>query len=134
MSRFVTDTHALVWHMTLDARLSPLARDVFRDADKGINQILVPSIILVEMVYLVEKGRLKPDWLGNLFSLLSQQGKSYRVAPLDEATVVALMSISRAAVPDMPDRIIAATARQLDLPLISRDAWIRACETVTTIW
>ena len=45
----------------------------------------------------------------------------------------AVAEISRAAVPDMPDRIIAATARRHGLPLVSRDRKIRACG-IETIW
>ena len=44
-----------------------------------------------------------------------------------------LRQIPRAAVPDMPDRIIAATALALELPLVTRDGKIRA-SNVETIW
>ncbi len=44
-----------------------------------------------------------------------------------------MMAIPRDQVPDMPDRIIAATAAHLGVPLISRDGKIRA-SSVTTIW
>ncbi|MBK9092782.1 MAG: hypothetical protein IPM84_08385 [Anaerolineae bacterium] len=55
MSQFVTDTHALHWHVTNDARLSQRAHRVFQETDQGLHQILIPSIILVELVYLAEK-------------------------------------------------------------------------------
>lgn len=58
MSRFVADTHAIYWHLAKDSRLSPSARDILREADAGRHQILIPGIVLIEMVYLVEKGRL----------------------------------------------------------------------------
>ncbi len=41
--------------------------------------------------------------------------------------------VPRSEVPDMPDRIIAATALYLKVPLISRDARIRAAN-LDTIW
>jgi predicted nucleic acid-binding protein len=44
-----------------------------------------------------------------------------------------MASIPRADVPDLPDRIIAATAVYLGVPLISRDRAIRA-SSVETIW
>jgi len=47
--------------------------------------------------------------------------------------VEALSYIPREQVPDMPDRIIAATARYLDLPLISRDRKIQAAN-INIIW
>jgi predicted nucleic acid-binding protein len=44
-----------------------------------------------------------------------------------------MASIPRSQVPDMPDRIIAATALQLMVPVVSRDAKIRALN-LETIW
>jgi predicted nucleic acid-binding protein len=41
--------------------------------------------------------------------------------------------VARADVPDMPDRIVAATAVYFGVPVISRDARIRA-SNVRTIW
>ena len=42
-------------------------------------------------------------------------------------------ALRRQDVPDMPDRIIAATALHLGVPLISRDGKIKA-SAVPTIW
>jgi PIN domain nuclease of toxin-antitoxin system len=53
MSQYVTDTHPLLWHISNDPRLSAAARIVFTEADAGLHQIFVPSIVLVEAVYLV---------------------------------------------------------------------------------
>jgi len=44
------------------------------------------------------------------------------LATLASEVVDALGTILRDSVPDMPDRIIAATAKHLDLPLISKDS------------
>ena len=45
----------------------------------------------------------------------------------------ALATIPRNIVPDMPDRIIAATAKHLDLPLISKDKKIIS-SGINIIW
>jgi predicted nucleic acid-binding protein len=63
---------------------------------------------------------------GELFHLLVE-------APVDRSVVLAMRTISRAQVPDLPDRVIAATAVRLGVPLISRDGKIQA-SGVTTIW
>jgi predicted nucleic acid-binding protein len=52
---------------------------------------------------------------------------------VDRDVVNALSTITRGEVPDMPDRIIAATAVHLGVPLISRDRKIQA-SSVQTIW
>jgi predicted nucleic acid-binding protein len=40
---------------------------------------------------------------------------------------------ARSAVPDLPDRVIAATALRLNLPLVTRDSKIQAAG-ITTVW
>jgi predicted nucleic acid-binding protein len=54
--------------------------------------------------------------------------------PLDRIVADNSHHIPRATVPDMPDRIIAATALTLGLPLITRDGNIRKLTNITTIW
>ncbi|MBI1927044.1 hypothetical protein HYR99_22725 [Candidatus Poribacteria bacterium] len=70
MNQYVTDTHPLLWYILSDARLSPTARSVFAGADAGVHQILIPTIVLVEAVYLAEKKRINPAAVEQLFYLL----------------------------------------------------------------
>jgi PIN domain nuclease of toxin-antitoxin system len=55
------------------------------------------------------------------------------LAPLDLGVVLALQDIPRSAIPDLPDRVIAATARHYCVPLVTRDRVIRA-SGVETVW
>ena len=134
MSEFVTDTHALCWHLLGDTRLSPMARRLFLGADTGEHRAFVPTITLIEIVYLAEKGRIDPALVDSVLRLLDNVAGSYIVAPLDLGTARVLRDVPRSLVADMPDRIIVATARQLELPLISRDAAIRRTGLVRAIW
>jgi PIN domain nuclease of toxin-antitoxin system len=109
-------------------------RKIFEKADTGLNQILIPGIVLIEMVYLVEKGRISESSLNRVLELLEPVGGSYEIAPLDKETVKAIQEIPRSDVPDMPDRIIAATAYQLKLPLISKDSKIKKSKRLKVIW
>ena len=54
-------------------------------------------------------------------------------AALTAEVVQSMRQISRAEVPDMPDRIVAATAIYFQVPVISRDARIR-CASLHTVW
>ena len=58
MPGVVVDKHAIVWFLSRDSRLSARARDVLRSTTANAEVIHVPSICLVELTYLAEKGRL----------------------------------------------------------------------------
>jgi PIN domain nuclease of toxin-antitoxin system len=127
----VADTHALVWALMGDARLSPAARVALTVS--ATDQIAVSAISLVEIAYLEEKRRLPPGLLARVIASVATPGGIMIEVPVDVSVVKALIRVPRDAIPDMPDRIIAATALDLGVPLISRDAKIRA-SSITTIW
>lgn len=134
MSAFLADAHALYWHLLEAPNLSAGARGVLSEADRGDHRIVVPGIALVELVYLIERGRVAPEPLEVLMRRTARPASSYTLAALDEETVRALRRVPRSAVPDMPDRIITATALQLGLPLITRDEAIRRSGIVPVVW
>ena len=111
-----------------------MVKHILDEADAGLHRIYVPSIILVEMIYLAEKSRINTNLVSWLMALAGTPDGSYAIAALDSGTAEALISIPRAIVPDMLDRIIAATALQLDLPLISKDEMISKLKTISVIW
>lgn len=127
----VADTHALVWALMGDARLSPAARAALTVS--ATDQIAVSAISLVEIAYLEEKRRLPAGVLARVIASVTTPGGVMIEVPVDVSVVKALIRVPRDAIPDMPDRIIAATALHLGVPLISRDTKIRA-SSITTIW
>ena len=102
------------------------------DSSGGV--VFVPAISIVEIVYLIEKGRLVKDILSRLIDYLGSSDNSFQTQDLSAEIAKTLANIPRATVPDMPDRIIAATALHLDLPLITSDKNIRSLTNVRTIW
>lgn len=134
MSRYVTDTHPLHWHLANDTRLSDPARRIFREADAGLHQVYIAGITLIEMVYLVEKGKVRLEMVEKVLRSLDSAWGSYALAPLNQDTARAMFLVARSSVPDLPDRIIVATALQLGLPLITADGQIRKAGVVPVIW
>jgi PIN domain nuclease of toxin-antitoxin system len=118
----VTDTHALIWYLEDSPRLGVAANRVFDECDRGEIVIYIPTVCLVEIVYLQERGRISPDLRTKLDAELLADTSGLVIFDLTVEVVNALAIIPPASVPDMPDRIIAATALHLNLPLISRDS------------
>lgn len=133
MAVVVADTHAAVWYLTNSPRLSSAAAKALDDASAAGDSILIPSISLVELTYLVEKGRVPAEARKRLVDALAESDGPYELAPLDGLVAAAVELIDRSVVPDMPDRIIAATALSSRAALVSRDGKIRASQ-IQTIW
>jgi PIN domain nuclease of toxin-antitoxin system len=133
MAGVVVDTHAIVWFLSRDSRLSPRARDVLRSTMATGEIIHVPSICLVELTYFVEKGRLPVHARDELIQAIDDPTVPCSLAPLDRLVADALGRVKRSEVADLPDRIVAATSVALEAPLISRDGKIHASQ-VQTIW
>jgi len=133
MSNLVTDTHALIWYLEDSTRLSPTANQAFEECERGEIVIYIPTICLVEIVYLQEKRRISADMKSQLDAALIAGTSGMILANLTDEVVTALATITRDSIPDMPDRIIAATAKYLGLPLISRDTRM-PLSGVSIIW
>jgi len=134
MSDFVTDTHALLWYLSEDPSLSTTARDIFRLADTGQAEISIPTIVLVEVVYLTERQRVPTDRIDRIANLPIAPGSHYHAVALDTQIIQVMRRVPRETVPDMPDRIIAATALFLGLPLITRDDRIAQLGLIQCVW
>lgn len=114
-------------------RLSVTARTFIDDAAAAGNDILLSPISLAELVYLTEKDRLPVSAYDELKEALENHEHVLEEAPFHSGIVEAMRLVPRDAVPDMPDRIVAATAVYFGVPVISRDGKIRA-SNVECIW
>jgi len=129
----VADTHAALWLLSADSRLSHEAKRSFDETAQSGDKIAVSSISLAEVVYLVEKLRLPAVAFDDLVDALADQHHVLIEAAFDGKIANAMMQVSRSDVSDLPDRIVAATAIYLGVPVISRDQKIRSSR-LATIW
>ena len=133
MLRAIADTHAAIWYIYNNPRLSSPARTFIEAAATAGDSIGVSAITFAEITYLIEKGRIEPGVFARLGTELDQPGAVLEEQPFTRQVAAVLSRIDRNEVPDMPDRIIAATALHAGVPVISRDRQIRL-STVPTIW
>lgn len=129
----VADTHTALWYLFADARLSVNAKDFINRAAAARQKIAISSISLAEIVYLTEKNRLPPSAYDRVLRALTDPDDVFTEAVLGAPIVQAMRTVSRAEVPELPDRIVAATATYFGVPVLSRDQRIRA-SSVSTIW
>ena len=134
MPSVVADTHTLIWYIFELPRLSPAALTALEQAVNQGNSIYFSAITIVEISYLIERGRLAGEVLTRVLNAVDDPNVGILLAPLDRNISATIQQIDRATVPDMPDRIIAATALSLSLPLVTCDAKIQALTTIQTIW
>jgi PIN domain nuclease of toxin-antitoxin system len=129
----VLDTHTILWYLENSPELSSVARTAIEDAIRDSRDVYVSAISLIETVYLVERRRIPPAALQRLRAALADPNSGLFIAAVDADVANALENVSRDAVPDMPDRIIAATALRLELPLVTCDRRIQSAG-IQTMW
>jgi len=127
---YVLDTHPIVWFLEGSPRLSTAARAAMSDATA---ELIVPSIVLVEIEFLYAKKRARVSVATVRRDLVV--ATNCRVYPLDEQ-VVSLVPISL----NIHDAIIAATALvyqdilKQSVAIVSKDAEIARWGQVPTVW
>ena len=127
---YVTDAHALLWFLLQDPKLSKKALKIFRACDLGKEIVVIPSIVLLECMYVCEKKRVSFDFQDVIHKL--EGTFNYPIYPLDEEVILQCPSLRQ--VVEMHDRIIVATARLLNAKLITKDANIVGSNVVETVW
>lgn len=133
MDDIVIDTNIVIWYFGDYSRLSKRAETTIDEiAETGT--IFVASISIVELTYLAEKNRVASAVITKLREALDDSSTSFRLAELSREVADEIENIDRSIVGDMPDRIVAATARHLDIPLVTSDGNIRKLSNVETIW
>ncbi|MBW3624199.1 MAG: PIN domain-containing protein [Armatimonadetes bacterium] len=126
---YVSDTMGLVLRME-ERRLSPVARRIFEEAEAGNAVIYVSAITLAEILYLSEKQRISVSWAE--VEMYLNRFSGYREQPLGMKILSSTAEITD--VPELHDRLIAGTARFLNLDLITNDPVIQASAFVNTLW
>ena len=127
---FLVDTHALWWYLHSPDRLSPAASAIFRLAETGNANIVVPAIVVAEFHFLsVKFGRaLAPTVLLDTFESVA----GIRMSELGRAQIERVADFPE--IPDIHDRLIAAESAAFDMPLVTKDAILSALAQIQTIW
>lgn len=127
--KVLLDTHAVPWVFGEPAKLG---KDSLRMLDAcDPDEVAICDFSLYELAVLLERGRIKvsrpaPVVLAEIVSRIT-------LVPIDTSIAweAARLPLPQA---DPFDRVIVATARRYQIPLITKDAMIVGSKLVKTIW
>lgn len=128
----VTDTHALVFHAAGGRGLSARAAALFARCERQEAILYVPAVVMWEVSLLARVSRINlrrsvRGFFDDLFSNPAYQ-------PLDLTSEQVFLADELRFNRDPFDALICAASRTMELPLVTRDADIRASGAVKVIW
>lgn len=128
----VVDTHALIFHAAASGRLGARARVHLQACEQRRGIAYIPTPVMWECSLLARAVRINLHrstraFFDDLFSNPAYQ-------PVDLTPNHVLLADELRFTRDPFDALIVAVARDLSLPLITRDAAIRASGAVSVLW
>ncbi|MBM3238130.1 type II toxin-antitoxin system VapC family toxin [Candidatus Poribacteria bacterium] len=130
MSKYVTDTHALYWYLSDDKRLGTKVRAIYQQALKNDILIFIPSIVLAELYWILNKQD-KANIFPILFDVLDEASQ-FCFVDFQAEHVLLFDELSK--IPEMHDRMIVVVAKILGIPCLTKDEKIINSNLVETIW
>jgi PIN domain nuclease of toxin-antitoxin system len=125
------DTCAVIWDALDSAQLTKRALD---SIERHADELLICDISLWEIAMLMRKGRLQVEAPAAEFLRLVLDARSYRVLPITPEIAERSTGFGSALSADPADRLIAATAVQMNAPVVTADRNLRDCGLIETVW
>ena len=128
----VTDTHPLLFHAAGGGRLGRKAAEHFAACERREALLYVPAVVIWECALLARAGRvnLRRSVRSFFEDLFSNPAYLPYELTADQVLLGEETRINR----DPFDVLICAAARDLELPLVTRDGDIRSSGVVRVIW
>lgn len=129
----VLDTHAWMWWVNGDRRLSGRARTTIKRASTR-SELFLSMYSIWELAKKVEKGQLALDRPLDEWLDLALSAEGLQVAEITRSVLVDSCRLPQPFHGDPADQIIVATSRSLSASLVTRDARLRDYPHVRCVW
>lgn len=129
MPEYLADTMAIVSHLT-DRTIGSKADQVFLQADDSRDTIFISVVSLIEILYLSEKKRININPREVIKHV--NDSSNYGILSLNDDIVLVASTIDD--IRELHDRLIAATAKHYNLPVITNDPVLEKSKHLTTLW
>ena len=127
--KLLLDSHIWIWSQLTPERLKPKVAAALAD---GRTELWISAVTVWEVILLSDSGRLalRPDpiqWIRRTLAIWD-----YREAPLTHEIALASRRLDLAH-DDPADRFLVATAKVLDLTLVTADERLLACKQIALL-
>ena len=129
----VLDTHAWIWWVTKDRRLSNRARTTITRA-AGRGELYLSIFSIWEIAKKVEKGQLALDRPLNEWLDTALEMDGLQLTDLTRSIIVDSCQLPAPFQGDPADQMIVSTTRTLSATLVTKDQRLRDYAHVRTLW
>ena len=126
---YLLDTVTVVRHFSGTGKIGRRASEVLATADSGNNLFAISAISLMEILYLAEKKRIQLDLAETVRAI--QLSKNYLMVDLNHHVLSVATTID---FPELHDRLILATAKWMEVSILSSDRAFRDIDGIDVIW
>lgn len=127
--RYLLDTVTIIRHFADSGKMGKRAREILETTSGDQDRFMISVVSLMEILYLSEKHRISISLKETLKRVASSS--LYMVVDLTPEILLVAETIDFA---ELHDRLILATAKWLDVPVISSDSKFFVVEEVEVVW
>jgi PIN domain nuclease of toxin-antitoxin system len=133
--KYILDTHALVWFVEGNKRLSESAKEIIAAAD---SQMVLPLIALAEAAVIIERGRTTIPDVSKFLNHVYLDTR-IEIFPLTLDVFERSLTPEGLRIPELHDRFIVSTGLHLQdlgdtVEIITKDQAITNAGVLSTIW
>jgi predicted nucleic acid-binding protein len=126
---YLLDTVTLIRHFSGEGHIGKTAQHIFDQAEISGDSFFISVITLMEVMYLAEKNRI-PVNLGRTIDKI-RGNTLYAIVDLSADILQVAQEITFY---ELHDRLILATAKWLDIPVISSDKKFHDVDKIQVVW
>lgn len=135
----VIDTHALLWWVTSNPKLSATAQTAMKEKLDSGEELYYSAWSFVELWYATEKpasrpDRVEPEDYRQVVQTVQDPDSGFKIVHVDGRIAVRVSEIPREWTSDPGDRTIIATAQVLGATLVTKDEPHRFNSDIDTLW
>jgi PIN domain nuclease of toxin-antitoxin system len=126
---YLLDTVTIIRHFTNTGKIGKAARQILNEIEINREMAVVSIISLMEILYLAERNRIEITFEETLEEI--EKSSNYFIIDLTPEILQTALHIN---FPELHDRLILATAKYLNIPILSGDRQFQELTGIPVVW